>query len=123
MSYLRRMGYTVEVNLKDYGYEGYTVECTYKYIKKKEKYLLRMGLKPNDSDNRIKIEFQGIDTQFISGTRETIEDNIFRIIEQAACNHKFFDEYINRYEYECKCFDLGNEILEKKSWIKEDLDD
>lgn len=115
MSNLRRMGYTVEVNLKDYGYEGYTVECTYKYIKKKGKYLLHMGLKPKDSENRIKIESQGIDTQYISGTKETIEDHILRIIEQAACHHKFFDEYIERYEYECKCFDRGNEIIEKEN--------
>lgn len=114
MSNLRRMGYTVEVNLKNYGYEGYTIECTYKYIKKKEKYLLRMGLKPKDSENRIKIEFQRIDTQYISGTRETIEEHILRIVEQTA-SHNFFDEYINRYEYECKCFDIGNEILEKEN--------
>lgn len=26
----------------------------------------------------------------------------------------FFDYYINRYEYELKCFDIGNEIEEKK---------
>lgn len=26
----------------------------------------------------------------------------------------FFDYYINRYEYELKCFDLGNDIYEKK---------
>lgn len=26
----------------------------------------------------------------------------------------FFDYYIGRYEYELKCFDLGNDILEKE---------
>lgn len=26
----------------------------------------------------------------------------------------FFDYYINRFEYELKCFDLGNDILEKE---------
>lgn len=26
----------------------------------------------------------------------------------------FFDYYINRYEYELKCFDIGNEIEEQK---------
>lgn len=112
MTRLRRMGYTVDVDLKDYGYDGYSVECTYKYMKKSEKYLLRMGLKPKNSENRIKVELQEIDTQYISGTSETIEDHILRIIEQAACHHKFFDQYIERYEYECKCFDIGNIILE-----------
>lgn len=27
----------------------------------------------------------------------------------------FFDYYINRYEYELKCFDIGNEIMEKSN--------
>lgn len=27
----------------------------------------------------------------------------------------FFDYYINRYEYELKCFDLGNDIYEKET--------
>ena len=26
----------------------------------------------------------------------------------------FFDYYINRYEYELKCFDLGNDVLKKE---------
>ena len=26
----------------------------------------------------------------------------------------FFDYYINRYEYELKCFDIGNELTEKE---------
>ena len=26
----------------------------------------------------------------------------------------FFDKYIERYEYETKCFDIGNEQMEKE---------
>lgn len=29
-------------------------------------------------------------------------------------NEGFFDNYISRYEYELKCFDIGNEIEESK---------
>lgn len=115
---MKRKGYTVEVNLDKYGYNGYSVECTYKYNRKKEKYLLRMGLVPRDTNKRIRIEFNGIDTQYISGSKNTIEYNIHRIIEQAAIHHEFFDEYIKQYEYECKCFDLGNEILEREHFNK-----
>lgn len=114
MSGLRRKGFTVEVDLKEFGYEGYFVECTYRYIKKKEKYLLRMGLVPKDFNSRIKIEFNKIDTQLIYGTRETIEDHIDRIIEYMATDGSF-DDYIKQFEYECKCFDLGNEILEQET--------
>lgn len=117
MNRLRKKGFTVEIDLKEIGYEDYSVECTYRYIKKKEKYLLRMGLVPKDFNSRIKIEFNKIDTQLISGTRETIEDHIDRIIEYMATNGSF-DKYIKQFEYECKCFDLGNEILEQET-IKE----
>lgn len=114
MSRLRRKGFTVEVDLKEFGYENYFIECTYKYFRKKEKYLLRMGLVPKDFNSRIKIEFHEIDTQLISGTRETIESNIERLIAQAATTG-FFNRYIKQFEYECKCSELGNEILEKES--------
>ncbi len=113
MNRLKRKGYVVETDLKRYGYKGYFLECTYKYDKEKEKYLLRMGLKPKNSNSRIKIEFNEIDTQYVPGTKENIEDHIDRIIEQAAIS-KFFDAYIEQFEYECKCFDIGNEILEKE---------
>lgn len=116
MARLRRKGYTVEVDLKEFGYEDYFVECTYRYVKKKEKYLLRMGLVPKDFNYRIKIEFNEIDTQLISGTRETIESHIDRIIKDMAVDGAF-DDYIKHFEYECKCFDLGNEILENNNKI------
>lgn len=113
MNRLKRKGYVVEADLKRYGYKEYFVECTYRYDKEKEKYLLRMGLKPKNSDSRVKIEFNEIDTQYVPGTKENIEDHIDRIIEQAATS-KFFDSYVEQFEYECKCFDIGNEILEKE---------
>ena len=103
MNKLIRKGFTVEADLKEFGYENYFVECTYKYIKKKEKYLLRMGLAPKNFDTRLKIEFN-----------ETIEEHISRIIEYMAADGSF-DGYIKQFEYECKCFDLGNEILEQKT--------
>lgn len=110
---LKRKGYSVEADLKEFGYEGYSVECTYKYIKRQEKYLLRIGLVPKNFNNRIKIEFNEIDTQLISCSKETIEDNINKIIECMAIDGRF-NKSIEQFEYECKCFDLGNEILEKE---------
>lgn len=32
----------------------------------------------------------------------------------------FFDYYINRYEYELKCFDIGNSIIEERDIREED---
>ena len=53
---------------------------------------------------------------------ETIEFNVdYRVINKAILKHiatllsdGFFDYYINRYEYELKCFDIGNELIGKE---------
>ena len=111
----KSLGYVVEINLpEECGYEGYSVECRYSFNKKKQKYSLSMWLKRNDIDDRYKIDSQEIDTQYISGTRETIRDNICRIVEQASLSG-FFDRYIQRYEYTYKCFDKGCEYFDQVS--------
>ena len=107
-------GYTIEIELsEECGYSGYSVECTYKYIKSKSKYLLSMWLKRNDIDSKFKIDSEKIDTQFISGTRETIVENICRIIEYASLSG-YFDYYINQYDYTYKCFDRGDELFSQE---------
>jgi len=42
MNQLKRKGFVVEADLSKYGYDDYSVECTYQYDKEKGKYLLRM---------------------------------------------------------------------------------
>lgn len=109
-----REGYTIRIKLpEECGYEGYSVKCTYKYNKQKEKYRLSMWLKRDDIDDDFKIDSQEIDTQYISGTKENIEDNIIRIVEQASLSG-YFDHYIERYEYTCDCFKRGNELFEQE---------
>lgn len=113
-----RKGYTIEIDLpEDCGYKGYAVICTYKYNIRLDKYSLEMALKHKDIDDGFRIDRQEIDTQYISGSRETIEDNICRIVEQASLSG-FFDKYIERYEYTFKCFDRGNELFEEESLPK-----
>ena len=107
-------GYIIEIKLPgEHGHNGYSVECRYKYDTEKEKYLLSMWLKRNDIDVRFKIDSHKIDTQYISGEKESIKQNICKIVEQASLSG-FFDYYINQYEYICKCFDRGNELFEKE---------
>lgn len=108
-------GYTIEINLPVVcGYKGYSVECTYKYIKSLNKYILSMWLKRRDINEKFKIESQEINTLPISGTPETIVDNICRIVEQ-GCISNFFDPYIKNFEYTYNCFDYGNDYYERKN--------
>ena len=109
-----REGYTVKIKLpEECGYEGYSVKCTYKYNKQKEKYSLSMWLQRDDISDDFKIDSQEIDTQLIPGTRETIEDNIIRIVEQASLSG-YFDHYIERFKYTYDCFERGNDMFEQE---------
>lgn len=104
-------GYTIEIELPEKcGYSGYSVECTYKYIKSRGKYLLSMWLKRTDVDDKFKIDSENINAQFISGTKETIVDNICRIVEYASSSG-YFDYYIDQFDYTYKCFDCGDELF------------
>ena len=107
-------GYVIKVNLPEEDkYKGYSVECRYLYDTQKEKYSLSMWLICKTIDHRFKIDSQEIDTQYISGDKSTIRDNIVKIIEQAY-DSNFFDYYIERFEYTYKCFDKGNDFYESE---------
>lgn len=107
-------GYTIRIKLPaKCGQEGYSVKCTYKYKKAKEKYMLALWLKRDDIEEDFRIDAQEIDAQLIPGTRETIENNILRIVRHAY-ETGYFDRYIKRFEYTCKCFEKGNELIEQE---------
>ena len=73
-----------------------------------------MWLKRNDISDRFKIDSQEINTLPLSGTKETIVDNICRVIEQGSLSG-FFDDYIKRFEYTYNCFEIGNDYYELES--------
>ncbi|KAI4445079.1 hypothetical protein C823_007583 [Eubacterium plexicaudatum ASF492] len=110
----RRKGYTIEFDFPEKSTcNGYSVTCTYKYNKKIDKYALEMELKNKDIGDSFRIDRQEIDTQYISGNKDNIEDNVKRIVQQAMFSG-FFDKYIKRYEYTVKCFEKGNEYYEQE---------
>ena len=94
-----REGYTIRVQLpEECGHEGYWIECTYKYIKKIDRYSLEMWLMRNDIDSEFQISSQEIEKQYISSSKETVEDNICKIINDASLSG-YFEEFIKRFEY------------------------
>lgn len=98
---------------KECRYKGYSVKCTYRYDKKEEKYLLSMWMNRDDIDDDFRIDAQEIDTQYIHGTKETIEDNICRIVDYMFLTDRLVP-YIERFDYTYRCFDYGNDFLENK---------
>ena len=112
-------GNTLTIDLSDFGYENYFAECAYYFDKYEKKYSLSMWLNRNDIEDRMKLSSKKVDTQYISGTRETIVENICRVVHQAATvadenGEKYFDPFVERYEYELKCFERGNELFEQE---------
>lgn len=119
----RHKGNTLTISLTKWGYPNYIAECTYHFDKKAEKYSLSMWLNRTDVEDRMKLSSKKVDTQYISGTRETIIENICRIVHQAATvvndeGEKYFDKYVKRYEYELACFERGNELFEQEELSK-----
>ena len=113
-------GNTITIELSDFGYENYIVECAYHFDKHEDKYALSMWLNRTDLEDRMKISSKKVDTQYISGTRESIIENICRIVHHCATvtdkgnGKKYFDYFVERYEYELACFDRGNELFEQE---------
>lgn len=104
-------GHSIEINLSEWGYQNYIAECAYHFDKKENKYSLSMWLNRSDMEDRMRLSSKKVDTQYISGTRETIIENICRVVHQ-ACLSGYFNHYVERYEYELKCFERGNDLFE-----------
>lgn len=114
MKKYKKMGQTITIDLpQDCGYTGYAVQCTYQKSDKPGKYLLSLLLFRNNPSYKLDIGLQEIDTQYISGTEESIEDNVNRIVKQASMSG-FFEKYIKKYEYTQRCLLLGDYMKRKK---------
>ena len=92
-------------------HNDYTVIVIKSWNSDKHKYTIQLMLKENTVDKWNLIE-----------KAESLEFNVdYKIINKAILKHVatllsdgFFDYYIDRYEYELKCFDRGNSIIEKE---------
>lgn len=119
----RYWGQIIEIDLpEECDAAGYSVKCMYRYDKKKEKYALSMWLHYKGIDDDFRIDSQEIDTQYISGTKETIIENIYRIVQQASLSG-YFASYIERFEYTYDCFEKGDKIYETENLSNKNSDE
>ena len=92
-------------------HNDYTVIAIKSWNQDEKKYTVQLMLKENT-----------VDKWDLIGKAESIEFNVdYKIINKAILKHiatllseGFFNYYIQRYEYEMKCFDKGNSIYEKE---------
>lgn len=109
----RYKGNVIEIYLTKWGYKDYSAGCEYHFDKQAGKYSLSIWLNRSDLDDRMHLSSKKVDAQYISGTKETIVENICRIVHQ-ACLSGYFQRFVERYEYELACFERGNELFEQE---------
>ena len=112
-------GQTIEFNLTEWGYKNYIAECAYHFDKREGKYSLSIWLHRCDIEDRMRLSSKKVDTQYIPGTKETIAENICRVVHHIVTvvyenGEKYFDPFVERYEYELACFERGNELFEQE---------
>lgn len=116
----RFLGQAMELDLTGkYEKSGYSAYVFYKYLANKEKYSVELWLHRNDIDDLFSIGGQKIAKQLITSKKETIKEDIQRIIDM-MCRKELFDEYIERFELTYKACDLGGDILESERIAKKD---
>ena len=76
-----------------------------------DSYDIQLMLKENTVDTWILIE--KAEHLTFNATDKTIYSAILKTVS-TYLQEGFFDYYINRYEYELKCFGIGDESLKKK---------
>lgn len=115
-------GQIIEFNLTRWGYKDYIAECVYHFDKREGKYSLSIWLNRKDVEDRMSVSSKKVDTQYISGTKETIIENICQIVHYMSTadknGEKYFDRFVERYEYELACFERGNELFEMERLSK-----
>jgi len=106
----------IAVNLQN----GYTVIAMRNYSHHKDRYNVKLYIKDNTVDNldlmekfeKVKVKTNGTDG-LTSHDDRIVNAEITKLISELYRSGKF-DYYINRYKYQMKCFDYGNEHFEKK---------
>ncbi len=92
-------------------HNGYTVIAITTYENDKSCYITTLLLKDNTFDDWKLIE--GAEKLEFNATPKTINSAILKQVSDFL-DEGFFDYYIQRYEYETKCCDIGDEIMQNE---------
>lgn len=96
-------------------HNGYTVIAIKSWTKEYNNYSVEFKLKRNDVERWDAIEEP--ESIVFSNDYKTINVAILRHVSSLLADG-FFDRYINRYDYEMKCFERGNELYEAERMEK-----
>ena len=92
-------------------HNGYSVIAVTGFDTKNGVYATTLFLKDNTIDTWKLIE--NAENLEFHANQNTIDSTILKKVSEFL-KEGFFDYYIDRYEYELKCYDIGNETVEKE---------
>ena len=92
-------------------HNGYSVIAITGFDVENKVYITTLFLKDNTIDTWKLIE--KADKLVFHANNNTINSAILKKVSEFLMEG-FFDSYIQRYEYEMKCFDVGNNLAEKE---------
>lgn len=97
---------SITINL----FNGYTIEALAKWNNDEKKYYVTLRLRENTVEKWDTIE-DAANIEMESDMKTIRRDMAIYVTDLSAKG--FFKKYIDRYEFELKCFELGFEMLQK----------
>lgn len=98
----KNSGNCITINLQN----NYSIVVTY-LLTKENRYYVSMYLRDDTVE-----DLRLINTQYLLSERENVKTNICKLIEIMLFD-KEIDNCIKKYEYEIRCFEVGNKVLSK----------
>lgn len=92
-------------------HNGYSVIAIKSWTREYNNYYVELRLKRDDVERWDLIEEP--ESIVFSNDYKTINVAILKYVSSLLADG-FFDRYINRYDYELECFEIGNDIKEKE---------
>ena len=94
-------------------HNGYSVMAIAKWDRDTEKYITTLYLKNNKFNINHFDLIEDFENFELDSDIKTIKTDITAIVTELLSDG-FFNKYIKRYEYEQKCFEIGNDSIENQ---------
>lgn len=94
-------------------HNGYSVMAIAKWDRDTEKYITTLYLKNNKFNINHFDLIEDFENFELDSDIKTVKTDITAIVTELLSDG-FFNKYIKRYEYEQKCFEIGNDSIENQ---------
>lgn len=109
LRYIKTSDFTLDIDLEN----GYWVRVDAKYNHESQRYDMAFYIKENTIDKYAAIETLNNEHITFPGERKTIKTEILRYVS-SLLSQNYFEDCIEHYEYEDKCFEKGHELFEEE---------